>query len=630
MATQNSVNIGDSARCFTGVYAWGGAGAYFDDTTLGSFTVSRAGTGFILGKPVAWAGGQTITGLTAGNCYYICMDSAGLIYKTTDEAIAYGGTVMPLFECLRDSTSPANNQVTVREDHPYNMPYLVNHYLHDSIGPIIENKSKGANITLNGTQKIQINGADTLLDHGLSTTIPDSGGVAVSFNKEYTNGSGMWALQNATDTFSGYYNNAGTVTALGGSKFGVYTLYVGKDNLNSATPVYFAVLDTSQYNTQGLADTAIGNGTTAQATNELAALELCKLGYIIFGQAANAIVQVIIAKSTFQSSVTTTGSNAASLINTSTTSFNGILSSADTNVQAALDTIDNWGASTTDHAVLIGNGTGSAIGSLAVGATGEILTGVTGADPTWSSSPTMANLTLSTGGAVRTNTTAGNTLLFQAYDVDGTAYVTFATLTANNTPTFDLDAAVTIGTNYIYRVGGTDVSVSDGGTGASTLTDHGVLLGSGTAAITALGEASNGQLVIGSTGNDPVLATLTAGTNMTVTNASGSITLSQTLVALNDQTDSYTLVLGDAGKLITMTKASANTLTLPKNASVAFPVGTYVLIYQGGAGQTTVSPVDGDVTLHATDSLYSLYGIYSLAAAVKIATDTWVLFGDLA
>lgn len=629
MATQNSVNIGDSARCFTGVSAWGGAGAYFDDTTIGSFTVSRAGTGFILGKPVSWAGAQTITGLTAGNCYYICIDSDGIIYKTTDESVALGGTVMPLFECLRDSTPVTNNQVTVKEDHPYNVPYLVNHYLHDSIGVIIENRSKGANITLNGTVKIQINGADVLLDHGLSTTIPDSGGVAVSFHKKYTDGSGKWAWQNTSDTFGGYYNDAGTPTALGGSKFGVYTLYVSKDNLNSSTPTYFAVLDTSQYNTQGLADTAIANGTTAQASNELAALELCKLGYIIFGQAAGAIVQVIIAKSTFQSSITSTGTNAASLVNTSITSFNGILSSADTNVQSALDTIDNWGASTTDHAVLIGNGTGSAIGSLAVGATGEILTGVTGADPTWSSSPSMANLTLSTGGAVRTSTSAGNTLLFQAYDVDATAYVTFATLTANNTATFDLDATVTIGTNYIYRVGGTDVSVSDGGTGASTLTDHGVLLGSGTGAITALAEASNGQLVIGSTGADPVLATLAAGTNMTVTNGAGTITLSQTLSAINDQTDSYTLVLGDAGKLITMTKSTANTLTIPKNSAVAFPVGTFVLIYQGGAGQTTVSPVDGDVTLNATDSLYSLYGIYSLAAAIKIATDTWVLFGDL-
>lgn len=69
--------------------------------------------------------------------------------------------------------------------------------------------------------------------------------------------------------------------------------------------------------------------------------------------------------------------------------------------------------------------------------------------------------------ALKTNTSAGNTFLLQAYDVDGAAYTTFATLTANNTPTMDLSTAVTINSAYIYRAGGTDIPVTDGGTGAS-------------------------------------------------------------------------------------------------------------------------------------------------------------------
>jgi hypothetical protein len=69
--------------------------------------------------------------------------------------------------------------------------------------------------------------------------------------------------------------------------------------------------------------------------------------------------------------------------------------------------------------------------------------------------------------------------------------------------------------------------VSKGGTGVATLIDHGILLGSGTDAITSLGVATNGQLPIGSTGADPVLATLTGTTNqITVTNGAGTITLS--------------------------------------------------------------------------------------------------------
>jgi photosystem II stability/assembly factor-like uncharacterized protein len=69
--------------------------------------------------------------------------------------------------------------------------------------------------------------------------------------------------------------------------------------------------------------------------------------------------------------------------------------------------------------------------------------------------------------------------------------------------------------------------VSKGGTGLATLTDHGLLLGSGTDAVTPLGAATNGQLPIGSTGADPVLAALTGTANqVAVANGAGTITIS--------------------------------------------------------------------------------------------------------
>ena len=81
--------------------------------------------------------------------------------------------------------------------------------------------------------------------------------------------------------------------------------------------------------------------------------------------------------------------------------------------------------------------------------------------------------------------------------------------------------------NIIYRAGGTDVPVVDGGTGIGSLTDHGILLGSGTSAITPLGVASNGQIPIGSAGADPVLALITGTANQIIsTPAAGTITLS--------------------------------------------------------------------------------------------------------
>ena len=73
---------------------------------------------------------------------------------------------------------------------------------------------------------------------------------------------------------------------------------------------------------------------------------------------------------------------------------------------------------------------------------------------------------------------------------------------------------------------GTDIGVAHGGTGASSLTDGGILLGSGTGAITALGVASNGQIPIGDGSGDPQLATITGTSNeISVANGAGSITI---------------------------------------------------------------------------------------------------------
>jgi hypothetical protein len=79
----------------------------------------------------------------------------------------------------------------------------------------------------------------------------------------------------------------------------------------------------------------------ARATNELLNLELCQLGYIIYRQSTATITSVIISKSTLRSTISTTGTNSASLVNTVVTDFNGWLSSADTNVQSALDELDD-------------------------------------------------------------------------------------------------------------------------------------------------------------------------------------------------------------------------------------------------------------------------------------------------
>lgn len=89
----------------------------------------------------------------------------------------------------------------------------------------------------------------------------------------------------------------------------------------------------------------------------------------------------------------------------------------------------------------------------------------------------------------------------------------------------ETDVTVGAGTITIGLVN--PLIVAKGGTGAATLTDHGILLGSGTGAVTPLGVADDGKIPIGSAGANPVLAEITGTANqITSTPGAGSITLS--------------------------------------------------------------------------------------------------------
>lgn len=92
---------------------------------------------------------------------------------------------------------------------------------------------------------------------------------------------------------------------------------------------------------------------------------------------------------------------------------------------------------------------------------------------------------------------------------------------------------------------------------------------------------------------------------------------------VNAQTGtSYTLVLTDAGKQVTMTNASASTLTIPTNATVAFATGVRVMVMNLGAGAVTLTPAGG-VTLSANTTNLALTQ-YQVATLIKTGTNTWV------
>jgi hypothetical protein len=99
------------------------------------------------------------------------------------------------------------------------------------------------------------------------------------------------------------------------------------------------------------------------------------------------------------------------------------------------------------------------------------------------------------------------------------------------------------------------------------------------------------------------------------------------LTEINAQTSAYTTVLGDRDKLVEVSSATGVTLTIPENASVAYPVGTSIDILQTGAGQVTIAGAVG-VTVNATPGL-KLRTQWSSATMFKRAENTWVVYGDL-
>lgn len=123
-----------------------------------------------------------------------------------------------------------------------------------------------------------------------------------------------------------------------------------------------------------------------------------------------------------------------------------------------------------------------------------------------------------------------------------------------------------------------------------------------------------------------VRETFTVGQILTAAECSN---LAIAMIALNAQTGtSYTTVLSDDGKLITLDNASPITLTIPPNGTVAYGIGTQINLMQLGAGQVTITPGAG-VTIRSAGSRLKTSAQYAVATCVKIASDTWVAVGNL-
>lgn len=162
-------------------------------------------------------------------------------------------------------------------------------------------------------------------------------------------------------------------------------------------------------------------------------------------------------------------------------------------------------------------------------------------------------------------------------------------------------------------------SITFSGSSSGTMTLQGAAISSGTVTLPA------GTATLVSTTATQTLTNKTL-TSPTVTGA--SISTSTFTTSINAQTGTtYTLVLADNSKLVTLDNGSGIIVTVPTNASVAFPTGSVINLAQLGAGQVTISG-DTGVTVSATPGT-KLRTQYSGGALIKTGTDSWLLLGDL-
>lgn len=163
-----------------------------------------------------------------------------------------------------------------------------------------------------------------------------------------------------------------------------------------------------------------------------------------------------------------------------------------------------------------------------------------------------------------------------------------------------------------------------GSSGAVTLTINTAI----TADLSTAQALTNKDLTSGTNTFPTSLVTLTG--SQTLTNK--ILTSPQVNLGINAQTGTtYTTVLADNGKLVTLSNAAAIAVTIPLNASVNYPVGAQINMTQLGAGQVTVAGAGGVtvVSTGATAAQPKTRAQYSTLTAVQTSTDNWLVMGDI-
>lgn len=276
-----------------------------------------------------------------------------------------------------------------------------------------------------------------------------------------------------------------------------------------------------------------------------------------------------------------------------------------------------------------------------------------------SNSATSMTVATGTGSALMGGVTlaAGNVDQFTvALDVDTqNEEIVFVTAVTGDTLTIVRGRA---GTSAISHTGGatvkhvltsddltfytTGVATADAAVAKSVVTAKAdLLVGASSGVVDNLPVGTNGQVLTADSAQTLGLSWTAAATGDVTLTGTQTLT-NKTLTApvinlsLNANTaTTYTFVLADNGKLVTSNNASAQTLSIPTNASVAYAIGAQINVaWVTGAGQPTINAVTpGTTTIlstGATSTAPKLRAVNSVATCIKIATDTWLVTGDIA
>ena len=249
---------------------------------------------------------------------------------------------------------------------------------------------------------------------------------------------------------------------------------------------------------------------------------------------------------------------------------------------------------------------------------------------------TTANITLATDvedGDVLDGVTlvTGNRILVknQSTASENGIYVVAASGAPSRAADFDSPAEID-GGDFVFITGGTVndnkgfVQINTVGTIGTDPIEFSQFSGAGTFT------AGNGLTLTGPEFTINTSVTADLSTAQTLTNK--TLTSPKINLGFNAQTGtSYTLVLGDAGKVVTASNASAITVTIPPSGDVAYATGSQVTVIQKGAGQVTFAQGSG-VTINSTGATATapkLRAQYSSATCVYEGGDIWYVVGDI-